>query len=79
MGAYRVLMDPRVTVKGRLEEEKPAPARRTPILVGIAVVLVLAIIVGAWQFYIIYQSSLPCEKNGVPITRQTLYSCSAIR
>jgi len=51
VGAYRVLMDPRVTVKGKLEEEKPPPARRTPILFGIAVVLVLAFAVGIWQFY----------------------------
>jgi adenylate cyclase len=51
VGAYRVLMDPRVTVKGKLEEEKPPPARRTPILFGIAIVLVLAVAVGIWQFY----------------------------
>ena len=51
VGAYRVLMDPRVTVKGKLEEEKPSPVRRTPILVGIGAVLVLAVAVGIWQFY----------------------------
>ncbi|MGB6011580.1 MAG: adenylate/guanylate cyclase domain-containing protein, partial [Desulfobacterales bacterium] len=51
VGAYRVLMDPRVTVRGKLEEEKPAPVRRMPILVGIVVVLVLAVSVGIWQFY----------------------------
>jgi len=51
VGAYRVLMDPRVTVKGKLEGEKPSPARRTPILVGIAVVLVLAAAAGIWQLY----------------------------
>jgi adenylate cyclase len=45
------LMDPRVTVKGKLEEDKPTPVRRTPILVGIGVVLVLAVAVGIWQFY----------------------------
>jgi adenylate cyclase len=51
VGAYRVLMDPRVTVKGKLEEEKLPPARRTPILVGIGAVLVLVLAVGIWQFY----------------------------
>jgi len=51
VGAYRVLMDPRVTVKGKLEEEKPTPVRRTPILVGIVAVLVLAASVGIWQLY----------------------------
>ena len=51
VGAYRVLMDPRVTVKGKIEEEKPAAVRRTPIFVGVAVVLVLAVAVGIWQFH----------------------------
>ncbi len=51
VGAYRVLMDPRVTVRGKLEEEKPAPVRRMPILVGAVAVLVLAVAVGIWQFY----------------------------
>jgi adenylate cyclase len=51
VGAYRVLMDPRVTIKGKLEEDKPPPARRMPILVGVVVVLVLAVAVGIWQFY----------------------------
>ncbi|MHC5074639.1 MAG: adenylate/guanylate cyclase domain-containing protein, partial [Planctomycetota bacterium] len=51
VGAYRVLMDPRVTVKGKLEKEKPEPVRRKPIVVGVAAVLVLAVAVGIWQFY----------------------------
>ncbi len=51
VGAYRVLMDPRVTVAGRLEEEKLAPVRRIPILVGVVVILVLAVAGGIWQFY----------------------------
>jgi adenylate cyclase len=44
-------MDPRVTVAGKLEEEILAPVRRMPILVGVVVVLVLAVAVGIWQFY----------------------------
>jgi len=51
VGAYQVLMEPRVTVRGKLEEEKLAPVRRMPILVGVVVVLVLAVAVGIWQFY----------------------------
>jgi adenylate cyclase len=51
VGAYRVLMEPRVTVRGKLKEEIPAPVRRMPILVGVVVVLVLALAVGIWQFY----------------------------
>jgi adenylate cyclase len=51
VGAYRVMLEPRVTVAGEPEEKKPAPVRRIPILVGAAVVLVLAIAAGVWYFY----------------------------
>jgi len=61
VGAYRVLMDPRVTVAGKLEEEKPAPVRRMPILVGVVVVLVLAVAVGIWQFYMRRPSVKPAS------------------
>jgi adenylate cyclase len=69
VGAYRVLMDPRVTVKGKLEEEKPAPVRRVPILVGVVVVLVLAVAVGIWQFYMQRPSVEPAsvEKMAFPL------------
>jgi TolB-like protein/class 3 adenylate cyclase len=50
VGAYRVLMEPRVTVAGK-SEEKPAPVRRMPILVGVAAVLVLAVAVGIWYLF----------------------------
>jgi TolB-like protein/class 3 adenylate cyclase/Flp pilus assembly protein TadD len=69
VGAYRVLMEPRVTVAGEPEEEKPAPVRRIPILVGAAVVLVLAIAVGVWQFYVRRPSVEPSseEKMAFPL------------
>ena len=69
VGAYRVLMDPRVTVKGKPKEEKPALVRRTPILVGVAVVLVLAVAIGIWQFYIQRPSVEPAsvEKMAYPL------------
>jgi adenylate cyclase len=51
VGAYRVLMDPRVTVSGKPVDKKPAAIRRTPILVGAGAMIVLAIAVGIWQFY----------------------------
>jgi adenylate cyclase len=63
VGAYRVLMEPRVTVAGEPEEEKPAPIRRIPILVGAAVVLVLAIAIGVWQFYVRRPSVEPASKE----------------
>jgi len=52
VGAYRVLMDPRVTVSGKPVGEKSALIRRTPILVGAAAVLLLAVAAGIWQFYL---------------------------
>jgi adenylate cyclase len=51
VGAYRVLMEPRVTVAEEIEKEKAVPVWRMPILVGVVVVLVLAVAVGIWQFY----------------------------
>jgi len=52
VGAYRVVMDPRVTVSGKPVDIKPAAIRLTPILVGAVVVLALAVAVGIWQFYV---------------------------
>ncbi len=48
VGAYRVLMDPRVTVSGKPVDEKPKVTRRMPILVGAAAVLMLAVAIGIW-------------------------------
>jgi adenylate cyclase len=59
VGAFRVLMDPRVTVKGKPEEEKHAPARRMPIIVGVVVIFVLAVAVGIWQFHMRRPSAEP--------------------
>ena len=52
VSAYRVLMEPRVTIAGELEKEKRSPARRMPILVGAVAIIVLAVALGIWQFYI---------------------------
>jgi TolB-like protein/class 3 adenylate cyclase/Flp pilus assembly protein TadD len=51
VGAYRVLMEPRVTIAGEPEKEKRSPARRMPIFVGTVAVLLLAVAVGIWQLY----------------------------
>jgi TolB-like protein len=45
-------MDPRVTVSGKPVGEKSSSISRTPILVGAVVVLLLAVAVGLWQFYL---------------------------
>ena len=69
VGAYRVSLEPRVTVTGKSEKEKPAPVRRTPILIGAVAVLVLAFAVGIWQFYIQRPSVAPAsvEKMAYPL------------
>ncbi len=51
IGAYRVLMEPRVTVSGKPIEKKSSGKRRMPILVGAVTLIVLALAVGIWQFY----------------------------
>jgi adenylate cyclase len=51
VGAFRVLMDPRVTVSGKPLNKKQISVRRMPILVGAGAIILLAIAVGIWQFY----------------------------
>jgi adenylate cyclase len=47
--AYRVLLDPRVTISGK--PQKSTISKRIPLFPGVIVVMVLAIAVGIWQFY----------------------------
>ena len=67
VGAYRVLLDPRVTVSGK--PEKSTKSKRVPIFAGAVVVLVLAIAVGIWQFYMRSPSIEPAslEKMALPL------------
>ena len=51
VGAYRVLMEPRVTVSGKTVDQKFASKKRMPIFIGMAVIIVLACVVGIWLFY----------------------------
>ena len=69
VAAYRVLMEPRVTVAGEPEEKKPAPVRRKAILMGAFAVLMLAAAVGIWQFYMRRPSVEPAsvEKMAYPL------------
>jgi len=69
VGAYRVLMDPRVTVLGKPVDKKPAALQRLPILIGAVTVLVLAVAVGIWQFYVRRPSVEPAsvEKMAFPL------------
>ena len=52
VGAYRVLMEPRVTVAGNSEEKKTASVRRIPVLAGTIALIVLAVAGGLWHFYL---------------------------
>jgi adenylate cyclase len=63
VGAYRVLMEPRVTVSGKPKDEKSSGKRRMPILIGTAAVLVLALAVGVWQFYARRQRVEPASED----------------
>jgi adenylate cyclase len=69
VGAYQVVMEPRVTVVGKPEDEKPAIVRRTPILIGAVAVLVLTFAVGIWQFYMRRPSVEPAsiDKMAYPL------------
>jgi adenylate cyclase len=69
VGAYRVQMEPRVTVAGEAEGKKTAPARRKAIFVGAFAVLMLVAAVGFWQFYMRRPSVEPAsvEKMAFPL------------
>ena len=48
---YRVLMEPRVTVAEKSEEKKPALVKRTPVIIGSALVIAIAAVagIGYWK------------------------------
>ena len=64
VGAYRVLMQPRVTVAGEQEEERPVTERRVPILVGAVAMIVLAVAAGIWYFFM-RPTQIPIETASV--------------
>jgi adenylate cyclase len=51
VGAYKVLLEPRVTVAGM--PEKRVVSRRMPILVGAVAVIFLAVAAGIWYFFML--------------------------
>ena len=51
VGAYRVLMEPRVTAAGKQKKTRSANVRRNTIIAAAAAVLLMAVGVGIWQFY----------------------------
>jgi adenylate cyclase len=78
VGAYRVLMEPRVTVAGAPEEKKPAPVRRKTILMGAVAVLILAVAVGIWQFYMHRPSVEPASKEKMALPLPDLSSIAVL-
>jgi len=71
VGAYKVLMDPRVTVSGKPAENKISAIHRTPIVVGAVVIFVLAVAVGIWQFTIRSKGEpVSTEKAAIPSTEK---------
>ena len=69
VGAYRVLMQPRVTVAEKPIDKKLPAIRRVPILVAAVALIGLAISVGIWQFYMSRPSVEPAslEKMAFPM------------
>jgi adenylate cyclase len=69
VGAYRVLMDPRVTISGKALGKKPALMRRKKFLFGAVVVILLAVSVGIWKFYVRRPTFNPAsvEKMAYPL------------
>ena len=69
VGAYRVLMDPRVTISGKPLNKKQLVIRRMPILVKAGVIILLVIAVGIWQFYLSRHSVEPAsiDKMAYPL------------
>jgi TolB-like protein len=69
VGAYRVIMEPRVTVAGKSVDKKSVALQRMPILVGAVAVLVLTVAAGIWQFYVRRPSVEPAsvEKMAYPL------------
>ncbi len=65
VGAYRVLMEPRVTFAGKPIDEKAPALRRMPILAGVVAVFVLAVGLGIWQFYMRRPSIEPASENNM--------------
>jgi adenylate cyclase len=72
VGAYRVLMDPRVTISGKPEKGKVSGFRPMFTLAGAAAAVVLAIAVGIWQLYPKSQKvdSPSVEKVASPLAEQ---------
>ena len=69
MGAYRVSLEPRITVKDRSKDVKPPLVRRQTVLAGVVAILLLGIAAGLWQRYLRPPSMTPVsvDKMAFPL------------
>jgi len=63
VGAYRVLMEPRVTTTSKNIRKKSVTSRRGSIMAAAAAILVLAIAVAMWKFFMRSPSVDPAPSN----------------
>jgi adenylate cyclase len=75
VGAYRVLMDPRVTASGKHIDEKPLVFRRRSSVAWVVAVLVVAIAVGLWQYF---KSRISTEPTAVDEKTVSLFEKPSI-
>ena len=69
VGAYRVVMEPRVTIVGSTEKGKTANDSQKKIILTAAIILLLAIVAGVWHFYVRRSSveTASVEKMSYPL------------
>ena len=69
VGAYRILMDPRVTRVKKPDDDKKAQVNRMSVIIGAIAVLVVTVSLVIWQFYIRRPSEEPVsvEKMAFPL------------
>ena len=79
VGAYRVLMDPRVTVAGAKEKVPKVPLwRHTTVLTGVIVVLLAMIGVGVWNSYFRAPPIEPASKEKMALPLPDLPSIAVL-
>ena len=81
VGAYKVLMEPRVLpVEEKKKTKEVTFWQRKPFLAGAVAVLVVVIGVAVWNFYLRAPKIEPASgKNGLPASGQTFDRCPSLR
>jgi adenylate cyclase len=64
VGAYKVLMEPRIVVAGEKDKNRPIPAwRKKGILAGAVAILLVIIVAAVWNFYLRAPKIEPASKD----------------